>query len=146
MSSDEYIAKTRQQLALLNANRPAETLKLALDLKALIQLRIQTSGRNAAGSRFAPYTPAYSLTRQKKGRQTGYVDFTDTGRMWNSIRPQVINSDETTTTIVVRASNAGDQAKLDGQARKRGNILTPSQDEISIAIQANNERVRKYLI
>lgn len=146
MTSEEYIAKTRQQLALLNANRPAETLKLALDLKALIQLRIQTSGRNAAGSRFSPYTPAYSLTRKNKGRQTGYVDFTDTGRMWNSIRPTVINSDETTTTIVVRASNGGDQAKLDGQARKRGNILTPSQDEINIAIQANNERVRKYLI
>ena len=146
MTSEEFIARTRQQLAMLNANRPAETLKLALDLKALVQLRIQTSGRSASGSRFAPYTPAYSLTRKNKGRQAGYVDFTDTGRMWNSIRPQVINSDETTTTIMVRASNGGDQAKLDGQARKRGNILTPSQDEINIAIQANNERVRKYLI
>ena len=146
MTSDEYIAKTRQQLALLNANRPAETLKLALDLKAFVQLRIQTSGRNAAGSRFAPYTPAYSLTRQKKGRQAGYFDWTDSGRAWNSIRPQLIASDESTTTYIVKASNGGDQAKLDGQARKRGNILTPSQDEINIAKQANNERVRKYLI
>lgn len=145
MTSEEFVIYTRQQLALLNANRPSETLKLALDLKALIQLRIQTSGRSASGSRFVPYTPAYSLTRQKKGRQTAYVDFTDTGRMWNNIRPQVINSDETTTIIVVQASNAGDQAKLSGQAKKRGNILTPSQDEINIAVQANNERVRKYL-
>ena len=108
MTSQEFIAKTRANLALLNANRPAETLKLAMDLKALVQLRIQTIGVGATGAKLAPYVPAYALARQKRGRQTEYVDLTDTGRMWNNIQPQLIGSDDDTTTMVVKAMNAGD--------------------------------------
>lgn len=145
MSSEEFIAQQRAALVLLNQNRPADTLRLALDLKALVQLRVQSSGRSYTGTPFAPYSPAYSLTRQRKGRQAGYVDLTDTGRMWNNVQPRLVSSDSDTTVIVVTAQNAGDQVKLTGQVRKRGNVLTPSNTEIKAARDANARRIAKYL-
>ena len=145
MTADEFIVQSRAALVLLNQNRPAETLRLALDLKALVQLRIQRSGRDFTGSRFAAYSPAYSLKRKDKGRQVGYVDLTDTGRMWNNVQPRLIASDSDTTTIIVGASDQQNKNKLLGQVKKRGNVLTPSDSEIADARAANIARIKKYL-
>ena len=43
------------------------------------------SGRLPDGGTFIPYTKKTKELRQKKGRQTGHVDLTDTGKMFRSL-------------------------------------------------------------
>ena len=43
------------------------------------------SGRLPDGGTFLPYTKKTKELRQKKGRQTGHVDLTDTGKMFRSL-------------------------------------------------------------
>lgn len=126
-------------------DRPREALIIALDLNALVKIRIQRSGENAEGRPFSPYSQLYAKRRQNKGLQTNYVDFTDTGRMWANIRPQIVGNTLATTVIDTKAGNAGDQAKLDGQFKKRGNILIPNDKEQKTAEDANTARIARKL-
>ena len=145
MNARDFIRNLRARLEALEANRPAETLRITLDLVALVKLRVQTRGQSAAGPLFAPYTPGYARQRAKAGYQVGYVDFTRTGRLWASVRPELVRSEMGRTLIEVTARTSEDRDKLRGARRKRGNILLPNEKEIAIAARGNRERIRKYL-
>ena len=143
MTLREAIQQIRQQKANLLSNREADTLKIALDFTALIKLRIQQTGEDADGQRFVDYNPQYALYgRVRLGYQAEYVDFTRTGRMMNSIRPVIVKNDPLETRIVITSINAQDNVKLQGQFRKRGNILRPSDDEIQLVIDSNIQRIQ----
>ena len=43
------------------------------------------SGQKPDGGRFIPYTKKSAQLRRKKGRQTAFVDLTDTGQMFRSL-------------------------------------------------------------
>ena len=138
-------AKTiRANLALLRANREDEVKRIAQDLTTLIKLRIQGSGENYLNSKFSPYTKGYVVQRRKAGAQTQYVDFTRTGRMFASVYPDT-DKNPSGVVIVITAHGRDNIDKVEGAQKKRGNILRPSQEEINLAEQANNERVLKYL-
>lgn len=145
MNARDYIRNLRARLEALEAARPAETLRITLDLVALVKLRVQTRGENFRETPFAPYTSGYARQRAKAGYQVGYVDFTRTGRLWASVRPEVVKNEPGRTLIQVTARTADDQDKLRGARRKRGNILLPSEKEIEIARRSNRERIRKHL-
>lgn len=145
MTPNEFKAEMKSRLNRLKANRDADVLRISFDLIAQVRLRVQTSGENYLDRPFNPYTPGYSKQRAKSGYQVGYVDFTRTGRLWASIRPEVISRTENVTTVETTARTAQDVNKLLGARRKRGNILLPSQGEIEIAREANRQRVLKYL-
>lgn len=144
MTALELAATIRRNLQALRDNRERELQIIGSDISALIKLRIQGSGENFQGSKFTPYTPGYATQRQKKGFQIGYVDFTRTGRLWASVYPDVDGSGAK-YTIVISAHGVDNIRKVEGSEKKRGNILRPSQDELNLASQANEARVRKYL-
>ena len=103
--------------------RPQRTLEAAFDLLALVKLRIQTSGLNSDSQPFESYTTPYSQTRQEKGLQTGHVDFTDTGNLFQDIKPRITSNDLISTTVSIRPDRQINKDKLAGFFEKRGNIF-----------------------
>jgi hypothetical protein len=143
MKARDFIQRLKDNLREVEEQRQTEVLRIALDATALLKLRIQTSGRNASGQAFAPYTPAYAKQRQKKGAQTGYFDFTVTGRAMANIEPRVEANETGKTVVVIGARDQENIDKIRGQFKKRGNILRLSQNEIQLVSDANQERVLK---
>lgn len=143
MRADEVIRRLRENLERFKQEREEQTLRITNDLAALVKLRIQTSGRNFQGSPFAPYTPEYSQTRSNAGFQTGYVDFTRTGRLMANIQARVVEVSEGKTRVEIAPDRQENFDKLRGALKKRGNILRPSADEIALAADANRERIAK---
>jgi hypothetical protein len=144
MTPRQFATDLERRVAELNANRPRDVLQMALEFKALIQLRIQERGYNFQERPFTPYTPAYGKNRAKAGYQTEYVDFTRTGRLWANVRPEVIENTETKTVVEITARDDSNQVKLQGAVKKRGNILLPSDKEVDLLSQLNRERLARY--
>jgi hypothetical protein len=142
--SDRLKRFAEERLQALQDNRVKEITIIGQELKALIQFRIQTAGQSYSGSDFVPYTPGYAAQRENRGRQTDHVDFTDTGRMWASVQP-FVESNGAKTSVTIKAGTPGDQVKVDGAEKKRGNILQPSKAEEAFIRELNANRVRKYI-
>ena len=145
MNVFEFSIKLKASIELLAATQAEDALLTSLDLLALWKRRIQTTGQTSTGAPFAAYSTAYAKYRAKKGLQTSFFDFTVTGRGMASIRPEILSQRVGEVIIRIKASNPGDQVKLDGQEYKRGNILTPSQAEINLALDAYLRRRQKRL-
>lgn len=143
MLARDYIRRIRENLQRLNQQRDQEALKIMLDATAVLKLRIQTTGIDAQGRAFAPYVPGYAKRRQRGGLQTGYVDFTVTGRLWANVQPRVEESGAGHTVVIIGARDEGNKDKLRGAVKKRGNILRLSQAEIALVSDANRERINK---
>lgn len=127
------------------ANREADTLRIALDQAALIKNRLQTKGVDAQGNAWEPYTRQYAADRKRGGYQTGFVDFTRTGRFLLSFKPVVVRSDVFTCTIEIRPDNPEMEARLRGLQRKRPEIFYPSDTEIEAVRLANRRRLFSYI-
>lgn len=145
MAFERLIQRIRQIKADLIANREAEVLTIALDQVALTKLRIQSRGENSDGAKFPGYVPPYAKQRQKAGYQTQYVDFTRTGRMWAAVRPRIESSNIFSATVVIEGADQRSKDIIAGAAKKRGNILQPSEAEIALTRNANRERIKKHL-
>jgi len=150
MELNDWIEKIRQARVRLIANRQADSLKIAQDILALVQYRVQSTGTNYLNAAFAPYSQQRAGQRQQRGRQTNYVDFTDTGQMWRSIAPRVSANTESATEVVIDARDAFNQQKLDKaliqpRGNARGNILMLSQDDIDDLTAAHGQRILNYL-
>jgi len=143
MAFEALLNRIRQIKANLINDRESEALRIAFDQLALTKLRIQTKGQNSNEQPFAPYVPEYAKNRQKAGYQTGYVDFTRTGRMFAAVRPRVESSTVFSATVIIEGSDQRSKDIIAGAARKRGNILQPSKAEIELTRQANIQRVLK---
>ena len=145
MTAAQTTAKILQNLADLRANRERELQIIGADLSTLIKLRIQGSGEDYLNTKFRPYNVDYAKERTKAGFQTKYVDYTRTGRMWASVYPDV-DGNASIYTVVITAHGDDNIKKVKSAVlHKRGNILRPSQDELDLAEEANNQRVLKYL-
>lgn len=150
MTPQEFENNIDERIRLLRVNRPRETFIIAQELKTAVQYRIQTTGRNFSGMAFVGYSPRRESERQAKGRQVQFVDFTDTGRLWANIRPEVTENTKDKTIIEITARDSENQKKLRNATRQprrspRGNILIPSRSEIDLANKANQLRLQKYL-
>ena len=144
MAFERLIQRIQQIKHDLAANREADATLIALDQIALTKLRIQTRGESPEGTPFLPYVPPYAKERKSKGYQVGYVDFTRTGRMWAAVRPFVVSSNVFSATIEIKGADQRARDIIAGAAKKRGNILKPSKQEIDLVRRANRERVLKY--
>ncbi len=133
-----------RRFAEMSANRDRDALNITLEAKALVQLRIQTTGQNFDEVLFSPYTAQYAKNRQKAGYQTEYVDFTRSGNLWANVRPEVIESTEVKSVVEITARDDRNQVKLQGAVKKRGNILLVSQSEADLIAQLNQQRVQRY--
>ena len=144
MAFERVIERIRQIKADIISNREADALSIGFDLAALIKLRIQTTGVDSDGKAFEGYVSPYAKDRQKKGYQIGYVDFTRTGRLMANIAPRIENSSVFSATVVIDGSDQRSKDIIAGAAKKRGNILGASPDEIELARKANQSRIEKY--
>jgi hypothetical protein len=142
MTPKEWLIRLITSKRAYEQQRVNLALKAGHDLLALIKLRNQTRGVDAQGVKYVPYTKDYAKRgRLDKGYQAEYVDFTRTGRMWNNIKVKSAQVTNDSTFLVIRADLAQEQAKLNGQAKKRGNILTPSVQEITLVQTLHKNRI-----
>ena len=140
-----FINDIRRRISEIQTNRGKEVKKFVVDLKALIQLRIQRSGKGYNNEQYSPYSDGYVKARKKAGYQTSFVDITRSGQMWGSVRPKV-KSGLFITTVTLQANGLLNLKKINSFAKKRSNPLIPTKKELSLVSKWNNDRIRKYLI
>lgn len=146
ITQQEFEQRVRNAINQLEETRPALALAIVQNLTSAIKLRVQQTGVNSDGAKFVPYNPVYAkYGRKAKGYQAGYVDFTRTGQMFRSIQPRVTENRLGFTGVEVKSLDPTGQTKLDGQAKKRGNIITPNEREIEAGRIANDARIRNIL-
>lgn len=144
MDAKQVASDYARRFAEMAANRDRDVLTISLEAKALMQLRIQTTGYNFQDRPFSPYTKPYSKEREKAGYQTQYVDFTRSGNLWANVRPEVVESTETVSVVEITARDPGNQVKLQGAVKKRGNIILLSRKEVDLLSLLNQERIDRY--
>lgn len=122
-----------------------DALLTGLDAKALVQLRVQNTGIDYLGNPFDGYSTPYAMKRQDAGRQDKHVDMTFRGHFWNNTKPRIIDQKGGVVTVRLGPDNPTDQAKLDGQVKKRGNMLLLSKDEVRILTDSYTRRRLRHL-
>lgn len=140
MTLQEYRYKLLAAVQQLAATQGEDALIVSLDFIGLVKLRIQTEGRDKDNAAFPKYVPAYKKVRQKRGLQTEYFDFTDTGRAWASVQPKIIGQVVGRVTVRVKPNGKDNELKAAGQFKKRGNFLLPTKEEIQIVTTGYKER------
>ena len=73
----------------------------------------------------------YKQYRELAGRQTGFVDFTLSGKMWSNIKLTSDKSELNTGVAVIKATTELDKAKLAGNTERKGEILELSKSELA---------------
>jgi hypothetical protein len=71
---------TRKQKSVIN-----KSLKRVSNMAVLMITKRTQSGKLPDGGNMRPYASTTVKGRKKRGRQTGYVDLTDTGKMFRSL-------------------------------------------------------------
>lgn len=151
MENAEFFIRDRQyRVDQIRSERRKNCLGAALNLKAIVQLRVQRSGIDSSGVPFTPYSKQYARKRELEGYQNKKVDFTVSGKMWASITAFVVRDLEGTTEIVIKADNDQEQKKLNAPltrpaAGPRGNILKPTKKEADFIANQYFELNKKYL-
>lgn len=154
-------------------------VKVAISAFSLIRERVQETGTNAKGQKFAPYSTkptlvgcktfvqksacqallgsqnkrkelewrtvgthrlailpgGYKKIRELQGRQTGFVDFSVTNEMWNDINVQKSglvskSSDHIKGIAIIGAKKESEKKKLEGNTKRKGDILDLNDKEI----------------
>jgi len=83
------------------------------------------------GHKLAVLPGGYKKIREVQGRQTGFVDFTLTGRMWGNIKLVSDRSELNNGVAVIKATEDIQKKKLAGNTERRGEILGLSKKEES---------------
>lgn len=71
----------------------------------------------------------YKEFRELHGRQTGFVDFTLSGRMWNNVKLISDRAELNSGVAVIQATEDKQKKKLEGNTKRRGEILGLSKSE-----------------
>lgn len=145
MILNDYLTRFRNSISEIQKSKTKRAIGVAMSVLAQTKKRIQDTGEDYQGLLYAPYTEKYKSTRKDDGFQVEYVDFTRTGRLWNSINPFIERDERFFTVVVLRPRDEKNQNKLKGLAENRGNILTPSSDELKLAIQIWEKGALKLL-
>jgi hypothetical protein len=80
------------------------------------------------GNRLFEIEGGYKQFRELHGRQTGYVDFTFSGRMMGNVGLE----QESNNVVIVRAKAEEERLKMEGNVARRGKILDCSEQEKKI--------------
>jgi hypothetical protein len=85
--------------------------------------------RTLNGNRLAILDGGYKKLRDLQGRQTAFVDFVVTGRLWDNIK-LISNQDELNSGVaVIKATQELEKKKLSGLTERKGEILALSKKE-----------------
>jgi hypothetical protein len=83
----------------------------------------------------------YKQLRQLNGLQTGFVDLTFSGRMFQNIKLLEPKSKGLTFLAFIGATNLENQQKFFGLSRKYGRFMDPESDEINVLTQIQANRI-----
>ena len=73
----------------------------------------------------------YKQFRELNQRQTAFVDFAFSDRMWANIKIVSANSEHNQGVVRIGATTDEDKKKLEGNTKRKGDILKLSQSELS---------------
>jgi hypothetical protein len=173
----------------LNSTPRGEVMNsLGIVALTLIKARVQETGTDAEGQKYAPYSTrpmlanrasmtvsaynkiagskkkrkdlkwatinthklfeipgGYKQYRELHGRQTGFVDFSFSGRMWANIALISKAQDHNNGEAIIGAKNTEINEILEGNTKRRGDILDLSDKEIEDLKQRYNLGTLKIL-
>lgn len=148
-SPEEYIARLEKFRARLQSELPPFVATTAMNAKALIQSRIQERGLNSDEEVLGIYTSEpYKKKREKKGRQTEYVDVTFTRGGAGMLGSTGIVS-ETFVNGIVTVKVAGKdeftQNKLDWNSDRYGDILETTKKEDALLLSTYEDFLQELI-
>lgn len=97
------------------------------DLKWVTLDRTNNEGKKI---RLAVLDGGYKEFRQLNDLQTGFVDFSFSGRMWANIKIKSDQSEHSNGVVRIGATTEEDNKILEGNTKRRGDILKLSKNEI----------------
>jgi hypothetical protein len=130
----------------IEAGLPQQMEVLAMDGLALIQDRIQTTGKDSKGNSLKPYTVAYRKWKDnpqntKRGKElglgssrySGTVDYTLTGDTWKNTKVISVDTNDGRTVAVIGPITEHSQMIMGTLKERDGESpITLSQEEIAI--------------
>lgn len=133
MNLDEFIKALQSFNTELEIELPNIMARLALDAKDMIEQRVTTTGLNANNDKFGDYVEgAYKNTREERGLETSFVDFRNTGRMWNSITVIGTKITAKLATATLGSNSPEEEDKLEWQYdRYNSEVLELTISEIA---------------
>ncbi len=87
----------------------------------------------------------YKQYRELHGRQTGFVDFSFSGRMWSNVALISSPVDHNSGVAIIGAKNTETNDILEGNTKRRGDILDLSDKEIDELKEMYNLGMLKIL-
>lgn len=90
----------------------------------------RTLGEGEDAKRLAILQGGYKEWRTLMGRQTGHVDFAVSNDMWNDINVISKHSDHSRGIAIIGAKKDSEKRKLEGNTKRKGDILDLSLSEI----------------
>lgn len=148
-SPEEYIARLEKFRARLQSELPPFVATTAMNAKALIQSRIQERGLNSDEEVLGIYTSEpYKKKREKKGRQTEYVDVTFTRGGAGMLGSTGIVSETFVNGIVtVKVAGKDDftQNKLDWNSDRYGDILETTKKEDALLLSTFEDFLQQLI-
>ena len=91
------------------------------------------------------YFISYAEWRGQHDLPVDKVTLSFTARMWKSIESFITEHSNDRTVVEVKANNQEDQAKVNYNSERYGNILRLSEDERNALIEDNNFRIQEIL-
>ena len=89
-----------------------------------------SAGGSGDIKRLAVLEGGYKKFRELNGLQSGFVDFAFSGRMWENIKIKSDQSEHSNGVVRIGATTDEDNKKLEGNTRRKGDILKLSANEI----------------
>lgn len=97
------------------------------------------------GARLFEIPGGYKQYRELHGRQTGFVDFSFSGRMWSNVALISLPADHNSGVAIIGAKNTETNDILEGNTKRRGDILDLSDKEIDELKEMYNLGMLKIL-
>ena len=95
--------------------------------KELTWVTIKNKGKNA---KLFELAGGYKEFREIQGRQTGFVDFAFSGRMWDSVQVISNASQHQKGSAVISTLSIEQMKKLEGHTERKGVLLDLSDEEV----------------
>ena len=133
----------------LNKIIVTEVMSVANDANAVITKRVQGTGKNDAGSDFGTYAYSTQKIKKRKGHDLPpfpHVNFTDTGQMFNDIKPQILKVTSDSITIRIAPDKTENMTKLEDNVDRFGEILKLSKQERQDIEDDMNEAVAEKIV
>ncbi len=128
---DAFISAMRNTATDLGDEFGNIVLEGAINAKSSVQNRIQEQGKGSDEVPFRDYAESTKRIRQSKGRQTIFVDLTDTGRMWANIGVINLETNEDSAVALIGGKNEFTRQKLRENTERFGPVmdLTISEEQ-----------------